>query len=159
MALSMSTETVPINTWGVRLTYFSFSGLALAGAIAFAQYVTRVGEVQVVVLIPVVIAFILAYTCGIVQRRVERGMRLKRLKPTHGKGAASRYWFSSYAIEVIAKTLIVTVGGFCGIYFLLSAAMLAAPPLVSFVVSIDLAGIIMLVLPAYFEDKAVVRKK
>lgn len=155
----MSTETVPINTWGVRLTYFSISGLALAGAIAFAQYVTKVGEVQVVVLIPVALAFILAYACGIVQRSVERGMRLKRLKPTHGKGAASRYWLKSYAIEVMAKTLIITVGGFSGLYYLLSAAMLAAPALISFVVSIDVAGAFMLLFPAYLEDKAVVRKR
>ncbi|MEX2683771.1 MAG: hypothetical protein Q6373_019510 [Candidatus Sigynarchaeota archaeon] len=155
----MSTETVPINTWGVRLVYFSVSGLVLAGAIAFAQYVTKVGEVQVVVLIPIVLAFILAYACGIVQRRVERGMRLKRLKPTHGKGGASRYWFSSYAFEVMAKTLIITAGGFIVLYFLLSAAMLAAPPLASFVVSIDIAGGFMLLLPAYLEDKAVIRKR
>nr|MDO8085144.1 hypothetical protein [Candidatus Sigynarchaeum springense] len=155
----MSTETVPINMWGVRLVYFSVSGLVLAGAIAFAQYVTKVGEVQVIVLIPIVLAFILAYACGIVQRRVERGMRLKRLKPTHGKGGASRYWHKSYAFEVMAKTLIVISVGFTGIYLLLSAAMLAAPPLISFVVSIDIAGALMLVIPAYLEDKAVVRKR
>ncbi len=155
----MSTETVPLNTWGVRLIYFSFSGLVLAGAIAFAQYVTKVGEVHVVVLIPIVLAFILAYACGIVQRRVERGMRLKRLKPTHGKGAGSRYWSGSYAFEVMAKTLIITAGGFAGLYFLLSAAMLAATPLASFVVSIDVAGGFMLLFPAYLDDKAVVRKR
>ncbi len=155
----MSTETVPINTWGVRLVYFSVSGLVLAGAIAFAQYVTKVGEVQVVVLIPIVIAFILAYACGIVQRRVERGMRLKRLKPTHGKGGASRYWRGSYAFEVMAKTLIATAGGFTVIYLLLSAALLSIPPLASFVVSIDVAGGLMLLVPAYLEDRAVVRKR
>ncbi|MBN2154101.1 MAG: hypothetical protein JW839_21775 [Candidatus Lokiarchaeota archaeon] len=155
----MSTETVSINTWGVRLVYFSCCGLVLAGAISFAQYVTKVGEVQVVVLIPIVLAFILAYACGLVQRRVERGMRLKRLKPTHGKGRASRYWLKSYATEVMAKTVIITAGAFTGLYFLLSAALLAAPPLVSFVVSIDLAGVLVLVLPAYLEDKAVVRKR
>ncbi|NMC03623.1 MAG: hypothetical protein GYA24_00350, partial [Candidatus Lokiarchaeota archaeon] len=86
-------------------------------------------------------------------------MRYKRLKPTHGRGAASRYWFSSYAVEVMAKTLLITAGGFMAIYFFLSATMLSAPPVVSFVVSIDLAGVIMLVLPAYLEEKAVVRKK
>ncbi len=155
----MSTDTVPINTWGVRLVYFSVSGLVLAGAITFAQYVTKVGEVQVVVLVPIVLAFILTYTCGIVQRRVERGMRLKRLKPTFGKGGASRYWRKSYAFEVMAKTVIITGVGFTGLYLLLSATMLAAPPLVSFVVSIDVAGAFVLLLASYLEDRAVVRKR
>jgi hypothetical protein len=155
----MSTETIQKSTWGVRLTYLSISGFVLAGAIAFAQYVTKVGEVQVVVLIPIALAFMLTYACGIVQKRVERSMRLKKLKPTHGMGAASRYWFSSYSAEVMAKTMLITLGGFAGIFFLFSAAMLAATPLASFVISIDIAGFIMLLLPAYLEDKAVVRKK
>jgi len=143
----------------MRVTYLSISGMALGGVIAHAQYATKVGEFQVVILIPVVLAFLLAYACGIIQRRVERGMRAKRLKPTHGKGAKSRYWFGSYAGEVMGKTVLVTLGGFACIYFLFSLFLIAAPPLISFVVSSDVAGVFMLLYPAYLEDKAVIRKK
>ncbi|HME53910.1 MAG TPA: hypothetical protein VKM55_16915 [Candidatus Lokiarchaeia archaeon] len=155
----MSIETIQRSGWGLKLTYFSIIGLTLAGIVAHAQYATKVGEVTVIVLIPIVIAFCLAYACGPIQRRIERGMRVKRLKPTHGKGAKSRYMFGSYQSEVMIKTVLVTLGGFAAIYFFLSLCMIAAPPLISFVISIDAAGIFMLVYPAYLEDKSVIKKK
>ena len=155
----MSVETIQRSGWGLKLTYFSIIGLALASVVAHAQYGTKVGETSAIVLIPIAIAFCLAYACGPIQRRIERGMRVKRLKPTHGKGAKSRYWLGSYQSEVMIKTLFVTLLGFAAIYFFLSLCMMAAPPLISFVISIDAAGIFMLVYPAYLEDKTVIKKK
>lgn len=155
----MSVETIQRSGWGLKLTYFSIIGLALAGIVAHAQYATKVGEVSVIVLIPIAIAFCLAYTCGPIQRRIERGMRAKRMKPTHGKGARSRYWLGSYQSEVMIKTLFITLLGFTAIYFFLSLCMMAAPPLISFVVSADVAGIFMLLYPSYLEDKSVIKKK
>jgi len=155
----MSIETIQRSGWGLKLSYFSFIGLTLAGIVAHAQFATRVGEEIVIVLIPIAIAFCLAYACGPIQRRIERGMRVKRMKPTHGKGAKSRYWLGSYQGEVMIKTLLVTLGGFAAIYFFLSLCMIAAPPLISFVISADLAGLFMLVYPSWLEDKAVIKKK
>lgn len=155
----MSIETIQRSGWGVKLTYFSIIGLALAGIVAHAQFATKVGETTVIVLIPITMIFCLTYVCGPIQRRIERGMRVKRLKPTHGKGARSRYWFNSYQSEVMIKTLIVTIVGFDAIYFFLSLCMMAAPPLISFVISADVAGLFMLIYPAYLEDKSIIKKK
>ena len=155
----MSVETIQRSGWGLKLTYFSVIGLALSSIVAFAQFVLKVGERTVIVLIPITIAFVLAYACGPIQRRIERGMRTKRMKPTHGKGARSRYWLGSYQSEVVIKTLIVTLVGFFAIYFFFTLCLMAATPLISFVISADIAGLFMLVYPAYLEEKSVIKKK
>ena len=145
--------------WGLKVTYLAISGLVLSGIIAHAQYVVKVGEVQVVVLIPLVLSLLLAYSCGMVQVLVERGMRAKKLRPTFGKGSQSKYWFDSLVSEVVVKTCVITFGGFAGIYFLLWLALLAAPPLVTFVISIDVAAVFMLVVPSLLQDRQVIRKR
>ena len=155
----MSVQTIFKAGYGLKVTYLAIAGLVLSGIIAHAQYAVKVGEFQVVVLIPLALSFILAYSCGVVQDIVERGMRAKKLRPTFGKGTSSKYWFDSLVAEVVTKTCIVTLGGFASIYFLLSLMLIAAPSLVSFVVSIDVAGVVILLLPSYIQDKQVIRKR
>lgn len=154
-----SVQAIFKSGFGLKVLYLAIAGLVLSGIIAHAQYIVKVGEFQVVVLIPLALSFMLTYSCGVVQDIVERGMRAKKLRPTYGKATSSKYWFDSLVAEVITKTCLITLGGFAGMYFLLSLFLIAAPPLVTFVISIDVAGVAMLLLPSYIQDKQVIRKR
>jgi hypothetical protein len=158
---TMAIQTIQASPWGQRLLYFSMSGLALSLVVAHAQYGEKVGQVIVVFLIPFVLAFLLAFACGIVQKLVERSIRAKHLMSAKNKkkGASSRYMFGSAATEVRVKTLVFTIGGFLGLYFLMALILIAVLPLWSFIISADFAGIFMLVFPAYLDGRQIVRKR
>ena len=158
----MAIQTLqPSNSWGLRLLYFSLSGLALSLVVAHAQYGEKVGQVVVVFFIPFILAFLLAFACGIVQKLVERSIRAKHLMTAKNKkkGASSRYMFGSAVAEVTVKTIVITIGGFLGLYFLMALILMTVVPLWGFVVSADFAGIFMLLVPAYIDGRQVVRKR
>ncbi|MBD3186511.1 hypothetical protein GF325_06765, partial [Candidatus Bathyarchaeota archaeon] len=96
------------------LAYFGMAGLALGLIIAHAQYVVKVGEVQVVYIIPLALSFIMVHACRLMESKVNRSLQKKRLKPTYGKGADSRYWLNSLDAEVVLKSTGMAVGLFLG---------------------------------------------
>ena len=158
MAIKL-TQTKPAKSTGTQLVYLGLSGLVLAGIIAHAQYGILVGEVQVIVLIPVMLSLILVHATSLQERIVERGMRTKLLRPSFGKGGNTRFWFNSHEAEVATKAWLFTNGLFAGIYFLASLVLFAAPHVINFVVSINAAGLVALLYPAFKEDRQVIKKK
>ncbi|MFX0099344.1 MAG: hypothetical protein ACFFCS_07150 [Candidatus Hodarchaeota archaeon] len=150
----MSTVVVQEKKPAINMLFLAISGFILAGVIAHAQYVLKVGEVWVVVLVPGTLLFLLAYACQIVQRMLLQKMQRAKLKPTFGK--KKNVLFKSESSEVFANTLFITLGIFAGIYFNLATALVFAPAIINFVVSIDTAGAFILLLPAYVEG---VRKR
>ncbi len=153
------TQNKPAKATGTQLLFLGCSGLVLAGIIAHAQYGILVGEVQVIVFIPIILSLILVHATSLQQRIVERGMRTKLLRPSFGRGGSSRFWFNSYEAEVATKAWLFTNGLFAGIYFLCSLVLLAAPHVITFVLSINAAGLVALLYPAFKEDRQVIKKK
>ena len=155
--IKMSIASLRTAGIGLKVTYLGFAGMILSVIIAHAQYGIKIGELYVVILIPLVVAFMLAYSCGIVQKLVERKMMKNKMRRSRKKGK-SGYMLNSMKNEVIFKSMIYTLGFFVVIYFLFSLILTATPPLINFVISIDIAAILALVVPRYLDNKHVIRK-
>ncbi|MHA1794416.1 MAG: hypothetical protein ACTSVI_17405 [Promethearchaeota archaeon] len=149
----MSTTTIKKHQVAFSLLYFGFSGLFIAIVIAHAQFLVKVGEVDVILLISLTLALLMIYASQNFQKYVEKGLRSKSLKSTSGKGAASRYWFKSKPGEILIKSSFGINLIFLMLYLLMSLILLMAPPIINFVISVDFAGILTLLLSSYFANK------
>ncbi|MHA1370237.1 MAG: hypothetical protein ACTSWN_07225 [Promethearchaeota archaeon] len=144
----------------VFFTYFSFSGLAVGLIIAHAQWFLKVGEEWTIIIIPTIMAFILAYSNMQIQKFIERAMKKKIYRSSKRKAARSVYLFNSRTAEVLLKTAAITIGGFLGVYFGLSFLIYGIdyaasknvneiPALINFLLCIFIATVIILVYPSW----------
>lgn len=150
----MSTVSVQEHKQEMTIFYLAISGFLLAGVIAHAQYVLKVGELWVVLIVPAALIFMITYACQIVQRMLLQKMQRDKLKPTFGKEKGISAMFNSVASELFVKTVAITLGLFAAIYFNFASALNGvAPAIIAFIVAIDTAGAFILLIPAYIEGK------
>ncbi|GAB4306222.1 MAG: hypothetical protein Kow0069_02760 [Promethearchaeota archaeon] len=135
------------------LTFFGVLGLFQLAFIAHGQYLSSVGSLYAVILVPIAVTAALTFSTMVFYEGLAQRGRTASIRRSHGKGraraAAKPFW---------KTTAFVAVAATCVTFFLLYAATFALAvehlgTMAAFVMAENVGGIGALLLASFFESQ------